>query len=137
MVKLLTGVGVILIMVGLLGPVYDHHFAERLPLHSHIGFTAGTADHLHTYQAPHTHHGRQQGQHGASEKTAPHDATIAVAPGDALSVAFVATGISPTQTVSLAVGLPNGALTPLFPREPLLLTPLALSPLALPPRAAL
>lgn len=39
-----------------LGPVLDHHFAERQPGHTHLYLGAHVPDHLHPYQQAHTHH---------------------------------------------------------------------------------
>jgi hypothetical protein len=39
-----------------LGPVLDHHFAERQPGHTHLYLGAQVPGHLHPYQQAHTHH---------------------------------------------------------------------------------
>ncbi len=35
-----------------LGPLFDHHFAERMPYHAHVG---ATSDHEHGYRHIHSH----------------------------------------------------------------------------------
>ena len=35
-----------------LGPLYDHHFAERMPYHSHVG---APTEHEHGYRNLHSH----------------------------------------------------------------------------------
>ncbi len=35
-----------------LGPLYDHHFAERMPYHTHIGVPS---EHEHGYRSLHSH----------------------------------------------------------------------------------
>jgi hypothetical protein len=37
------------------GPMLDHHFAERQPSHGHIFFGPADAEHVHFYEAAHTH----------------------------------------------------------------------------------
>ena len=39
-----------------MGPLIDHHFAERQPYHAHLSADSG---HRHEYRAPHAHTGRQ------------------------------------------------------------------------------
>ena len=38
-----------------LGPMLDHHFAERHPGHGHFYFGAAAADHSHSYDLSHPH----------------------------------------------------------------------------------
>ena len=35
-----------------LGPLYDHHFAERMPYHTHVG---APSEHEHGYRSLHSH----------------------------------------------------------------------------------
>ena len=41
--------------VALLGPILDHHFAERHPGHGHFYFGAAASDHSHKFASRHTH----------------------------------------------------------------------------------
>lgn len=43
-----------------LGPVLDHHFAERQPDHAHIYFGPILFRHIHPFEEPHGHiHGQK------------------------------------------------------------------------------
>ena len=48
-----------------IGPLVDHHFAERLPGHAHIYLGSQATDHHHTYQAAHSHSHDDLGTAGA------------------------------------------------------------------------
>lgn len=48
------------LLLPLYGPLVDHHFAERLPYHSHL-YLSGTGYHSHYYDLP--HHSAQTHQH--------------------------------------------------------------------------
>ena len=62
--RLLVGLSIITLLVSLLvpavGPLMDHHFAERQPVHQHLGLAY---HHVHDYGADHTH--RHAGPDGA------------------------------------------------------------------------
>ena len=47
------GLAVLMVTLPFLGPVIDHHFAERQPYHAHFGADAG---HEHHYASLHSHH---------------------------------------------------------------------------------
>jgi hypothetical protein len=53
--RLMTGVTLYAIILPILGPALDHHFAERLPFHEHIYRGAVVPEHAHLYQIPHEH----------------------------------------------------------------------------------
>lgn len=40
-----------------LGPMLDHHFAERHPGHNHLYLGTALPDHSHSYQSSHSHYG--------------------------------------------------------------------------------
>ncbi len=48
-----------------LGPVFDHHFAERLHDHQHIFLDSATVGHQHPYQNIHGHALRTEEANGA------------------------------------------------------------------------
>lgn len=50
----LLAVGVLLLPS--LGPLLDHHFAERHPAHGHIYLGAVGLEHSHPFERPHSHH---------------------------------------------------------------------------------
>ena len=45
------------VFYGLLGPLFDHHFAERLPYHSHVFSHGAPSDHDHPVNTTHSHDG--------------------------------------------------------------------------------
>ena len=47
-----VGLAVVMVVLPFLGPVVDHHFAERQPYHAHFGADAG---HDHDYASLHLH----------------------------------------------------------------------------------
>lgn len=47
-----VGLAVVMVALPFLGPVIDHHFAERQPYHAHFGADAG---HEHDYASLHIH----------------------------------------------------------------------------------
>jgi hypothetical protein len=48
------------------GPVLDHHYAERQSDHAHIYLGRVVPDHVHPYEAPHTHRPTQETDGGTS-----------------------------------------------------------------------
>ncbi|MBI2170492.1 MAG: hypothetical protein HYU30_00500 [Chloroflexi bacterium] len=40
---------------GMIGPLFDHHFPERLPFHGHLFLSSAPALHLHPAYQSHTH----------------------------------------------------------------------------------
>ena len=50
------GLAVVMAVLPFLGPVIDHHFAERQPYHAHLGADSG---HEHYYANLHLHGGDQ------------------------------------------------------------------------------
>lgn len=57
--QLLALLAVLGLLLPFLGPVVDHHFAERHPAHQHIYLGAAVPEHQHRYQAAHRHHHHQ------------------------------------------------------------------------------
>lgn len=50
----------------LLGPLLDHHYAERQPDHAHIYLGQFVPDHIHPYETPHAHFYTQEADDGIS-----------------------------------------------------------------------
>jgi hypothetical protein len=46
---------VVALLLPVLGPAVDHHFADRLPAHEHVYAGGGPAEHTHDQNAPHSH----------------------------------------------------------------------------------
>ncbi len=43
------------VLYGLVGPLFDHHFAERVPYHGHLYLSGSSLSHDHIGASPHTH----------------------------------------------------------------------------------
>ena len=63
---------VVALLASAIGPMLDHHFAERHPAHGHLYLGAADGEHTHPFEHPHIHY----------------DAMYAPAPGDASIVFF-------------------------------------------------
>ena len=66
--------------ISTLGPMLDHHFAERHPGHLHLYLGAATPAHSHSYQAGHSHHGSWM--YGPAEQGSASDGIAYVMPND-------------------------------------------------------
>ena len=67
------------VLYSLVGPLFDHHFAERLPYHSHIFLVGVAAEHVHPGESSHEHSGVADGNSNvvfAAETTAQGSATV-------------------------------------------------------------
>ena len=69
-----------------MGPMLDHHFAERHPAHQHIYLGAANPDHAHGYQPFHSH--SRLGMLLAASQTL-------VDPGDSVVIVTPASGFTP------------------------------------------
>ena len=49
------------VLYGLIGPMFDHHFAERVPYHGHLYLSGSSLSHDHTGALFHTHSPGNQG----------------------------------------------------------------------------
>ena len=58
-----------------LGPLLDHHYAERQPDHAHIYLGQFAPDHIHPFQAPHTHFYTPEANDGTSASALSSDET--------------------------------------------------------------
>ena len=56
-----VSLAVVMVALPFLGPVIDHHFAERQPYHAHFGIDVG---HEHDYVSLHTHQADQAAEGG-------------------------------------------------------------------------
>ena len=57
------GLALVMAVLPFLGPVIDHHFAERQPYHTHLGADVG---HDHDYASLHAHQADQAAEGGIS-----------------------------------------------------------------------
>ena len=48
----MIAVAALVVLLPSLGPLFDHHFAERQPYHAHVG---AASDHEHGYRSLHAH----------------------------------------------------------------------------------
>lgn len=53
---LIIAVGLVALLAPSIGPLVDHHFAERQHDHAHIYFGSNAPDHVHPYDVAHIHH---------------------------------------------------------------------------------
>jgi hypothetical protein len=99
----------LLLMLPMVGPLVDHHFAERLPYHDHL-FLGEGANHSHTHLVgrPHTHRPAGISQFGPPNPFDPFgDFDIPAAPGEAGDTLFFAsnTGWTPPATCASVLSL--------------------------------
>ena len=73
----LAAVGALLLPA--LGPLLDHHFAERQPGHSHVFLDQAPHEHLHAYEYAWHHHG---------EHDSPPEGVVVVTSYDAMGAGF-------------------------------------------------
>jgi hypothetical protein len=64
-----------------LGPMLDHHFAERHPGHQHLYLGSASPDHSHAYEHSHANHGAWMYAPSASDGKRS-DGVVFVMPGD-------------------------------------------------------
>lgn len=108
--RLLLGFSILTLLVSLLvpavGPLMDHHFAERQPAHQHLGLVG---DHVHDYGANHAH--RHAGPDGAGSgngtalynaEGGPAGSTVGLTTDKAMQAFLL---FEPTSTVSLPASL--------------------------------
>ena len=71
-VQSLALLAVTLLLLTSLGPLFDHHFAERFPAHGHLFLGAAGEEHTHPFEHSHVHY----------------DAMYAPVPGDGSVIFF-------------------------------------------------
>lgn len=112
--QLLALLAVLGLFLPFLGPVADHHFAERHPAHQHLYLGAAVPEHQHRYQTAHRHHhpiNHQPGHHrvGDYRISGPDAPAVALlTPADG-SVPVVADIVSAAAWPPLLFGGDDGA----------------------------
>ena len=85
---------VTLLFLSFFGPLFDHHYAERSPLHDHVYLGDSEPEHVHPFETLHTHD-------AVSNEAAPHDhagnpdVTVYLAPDDESGQRIGDIGFSP------------------------------------------
>lgn len=69
--SLIAAVAVLSLLVSSVGPLFDHHFAERQPHHQHLFFGLFTGEHTHSYGLGNHHYPSQW-----TADTAPPDGVV-------------------------------------------------------------
>ena len=125
------------LLVPLLGPLVDHHFAERQPGHLHLYLTGLPIQHLHHHEAVHSHDAPIADPLGVETAGPVLENSVIFMPqeGEGLSVSSVGVTLALLTTV-VALALPT-MLTLLTPRSQRALQGVTLHPEPPPPRLAL
>ena len=125
------------LLLPLLGPLADHHFAERQPGHLHIYMAGVPIQHLHDHQAFHSHDASIADPLGVEESRPVLENSVIFMPqeGEGLSVSTLGVTLALLTSV-VALAIPT-MLTLLTPRSQRALRGIALSPEPPPPRIAL
>ena len=63
LLRLVVAVAISTLLLPLVGPMLDHHFAERQPGHAHIYLGERVVEHVHPYALVHYHHHTQLPNH--------------------------------------------------------------------------
>ena len=122
------------LLTPLLGPLVDHHFAERQPGHLHIYLAGVPVQHLHDHEAYHTHD--PQTTDTANDGPVLESGVIFMPQdGEGLSISAVGVTLALLSTI-IAIALPN-LLTLQNTRGPRAMRGIFLSPEPPPPRLAL
>ncbi len=125
------------LLLPLLGPLADHHFAERQPGHLHIYLAGVPIQHLHDHEALHTHEAPNRGPVGFESGGPVLKNSVIFMPqeGEGLSVSTLGVTLALLTSV-VALALPT-ILTLLTFRSPRILRGVFLSLDPPPPRLAL
>ena len=119
---------VVTLLVSALGPMLDHHFAERHPAHGHLFLDAADGEHTHPFEHSHVHY-------GAMYAPAPGDASILFfAPYDGMGHAH-ADVATPAATASPRFDADGDLLLRKGGDAVSVLRGVAVAPLRQPPRA--
>ena len=124
------------LLTPLLGPLVDHHFAERQPGHLHIYLGGVPVQHLHDHQAYHTHHDPTVDSIGTEAAAPVLENGVIFMPqeGEGLSVSTVGMTLALLSTI-IAIALPS-LLTLQSLQSPRAMCGILLSPDPPPPRVA-
>lgn len=125
------------ILTPLLGPLVDHHFAERQPGHVHLYLTGVPVQHLHHHEAFHSHDAPVAAPSVVEAAWPVLENSVIFMPqeGEGLSVSPVGMTLALLTTV-VALALPT-MLTLITPRNRRLPRGITLYPEPPPPRLAL
>ena len=118
-----VGLAAVMLALPFLGPVIDHHFAERQPYHAHFGADAG---HEHDYASLHVHQPDQAA--GAAE------GGIALYSFEVFSAGPAVAMLADSELESRLMPNPDVALALRAPAHSVLESA-SVSPLERPPRA--
>lgn len=124
------------LLVPLLGPLVDHHFAERQPGHVHLYLTGVSVQHLHHHEAFHSHDAPVADPSGLEAAGPVLENSVIFMPqeGEGLSVSSIGVTLALLTTV-VALALPT-MFTLITPRNQRLLRGITLYPEPPPPRLA-
>ena len=124
------------LLIPLLGPLVDHHFAERQPGHLHLYLTGVPVQHLHDHEASHTHNAPAADLQSVEDAGPVLENTVIFLPqeGEGLSVSTIGVTLALLTTV-VAIALPT-MLALLTPRSQLTMRGIVLVPDPPPPRLA-
>ena len=125
------------LLLPLLGPLADHHFAERQPGHLHIYLAGVPIQHLHDHETFHPHESTNEGPTGVENSGPVLESSVIFMPqeGEGLSVSTLGITLA-LLTSAVALALPT-MLTLLTPRSQRALRAIILYPEPPPPRLAL
>ena len=123
-----VGLAVVMAVLPFLGPVIDHHFAERQPYHAHFGTDAG---HEHYYASLHAHQGLLGTGSGVEQAA---DSGIALYSFEVFSAGPSVAMLTDSELEGRLTPDPDAVLTLRAPASSVLRSA-SVSPLERPPRA--
>ena len=122
------GLAVVMAVLPFLGPVIDHHFAERQPYHAHFGTDVG---HEHYYASLHAHQSLLGTGSGVEQAA---DSGIALYSFEVFSAGPSVAMLTDSELESRLTPDPDAVLTLRAPASSVLRSA-SVSPLERPPRA--
>ena len=122
------GLAVVMAVLPFLGPVIDHHFAERQPYHAHFGTDVG---HEHYYASLHAHQSLPWTGSGVEQAA---DSGIALYSFEVFSAGPSVAMLTDSELESRLTPDPDAVLTLRAPASSVLRSA-SVSPLERPPRA--
>ena len=125
------------LLLPLLGPLSDHHFAERQPAHLHVYLTGVPIQHVHDHEAIHAHGLPDVDSLGLEDGGPVLESSVIFMPqeGEGLSVSTLSVTLALLTSV-VVLALPT-VITLLAPRSQRALRAIVLYPDPPPPRLAL